>query len=367
MADDVINEIGSEGQEIGNEFADDMFADKEFVDSEPDKKPEDGKEKKGGDKPTKTDDAGKKDGAKEDKSPKLSSFASERFLKKNEDGSSAFDAEGALGFIQPKSGNLAFKYEPKIKPAEKKAGDDQAKEPTNPYKARIEAQREHEKSLKDSGHLWPTKYSEAIRAGYNSNEAIQFANAAVKDWIDSQVSDWQWKRDQEEAEARGKSEMTTKQLEEAKRAAATNEQAYVNYFGGKEAYDRFMFGRMGKSGEYEKGYAQDFIYKQYELMNPDKLNPTPEDYSNWWNRFASDPSNLALAYTFGMGNLMMELMPHLNQRAAATSHENARQKGMAQRRAPGVQRTAPGKNDGDLPADVAQFFQPPNFEEVDTI
>ncbi len=366
MAEDLLNEIGGAGNETGQEFADDMFADKEIVDSE---EPQGGetKQEEPKEEPKPKENGKKQDDPGKDDSPKLSSFAQERFLKKAEDGSSAFDAEGALSFMKPKSGNLSFEYKPKIKPAENTEPKEPEK-PVNPYQARMEARREYEKGLRENGHLWPNKYSEAIKNGYQPAEAVQIANNAVREWMDSQVSDWQWKQEQEEAEKKGSEEMTRKQMAEAERSAATNEQAYINYFGDKAAYDRFMFGRMVKPGEYEKGYAQDFIYKMYEMQNPDKLQPTSKDYQNWWNRFASDPSNLQLAYTFGMGNLMMELMPHMIQKGAKTASENERQKTMAQRRPRGMESSASNPGEGGMAADLQGFLQPPDMGgEIDTI
>jgi hypothetical protein len=375
---DVINEVGFSGQEVGNDMSDDVFGEKELIESEPEIKKEKDTQTPNGENENAeekiTEENGKTNGKDDDKksnnAPKLSDFASNRFLKKSDDGSSTFDADTALGFLQPKNKDaLAFKYEPKTKAPEKKdQKQPEQPEESNPYKRRIAEKREYEKSMQERAYLWPNKYSEAIKAGYSADQAVQYAHAQVKTWHEEQVADWQYKKEQEEAENRGKSELTTRENEQLREKAVINEQLYINHFGNRKEYDTFMFGQIGNDGKLKKGYATDFIYKQFEIMNPEKVSPNANDYTAWWNKFASEPSNLAMAYEFGMARLLVETLPHLIQKGAEVRAENTRQNNMAQRRPNRGQGAVSGGGKSEMTDALTGFFQSPGERgQIDTI
>lgn len=380
MADTVINEMGFSGQEVGNDIGDDIFGEKEIIEpekgseTEEQKQPEEREDESEEEEQEKKqpENKGKEKGEDEEKTDdnaqKFSDFAANRFLKKGDDGSSTFDADSALGFLQPENKDaLAFKYEPKVRAPEKDKKTEQQEE-TNPYKRMITEKREYEKSVQEKAYMWPNKYQEAINAGYTVEQAVRHANGEVQKWQEEQIAEWQYNKEQEEAEKRGKTELSVKENEQLKEKAVMNEQPYINHLGNRKEYDAFMFGKIGQDGKLEKGYATDFIYKQFEIMNPEKTAPTAQDYTNWWNKFASDPANLAMAYEFGMARLLVETLPHLIQKGAEIRTENTRQKKMAQRRPVGSQGAASRGGQDEIPDALRGFFQPPDERgQIDTI
>ena len=353
----VINEIGFSGNETGMDPIDGFFSDKEIVE-EPAQQPEKGEKKEPVEvekqKPAENKTAApviekKVEGVTE---PKFSDFVNEKFLKKGEDGSSSFDSESALSFLKGKD-NLAFKYVPPVR-APAKAETVNA-EPVNPYKKQIEEERQYKTTLAEQANMWPKKYAEGIKAGYSAEDAIRYANGATNTWLEDQIAEWKYKRESESAEARGKEELTEREHSQLRQKAAVNEQAYINHLGGQKQYDEFMFGKT-VDGKWVKGYATDYIYKVYDLMNGDKKSHTKADYERWWDKYASEPSNLALAYEVGMAKLQQELLPHLIQRGVEKHKAGERQKGLAKRRDGGTVRTASVETNMN---DLNSFFQDP--------
>lgn len=376
MSEELINDVGYESPETGGD--DDFLGGKTLVSEpeakEPDaKQPEDGEELLDG-KQKQPGEAGQKPKEKApdgkppvEKKDELSGFAS-RFLKKDEKGGSAFDADSALSFIKPGDGkDASFRYE--LKP--RKAAEDQPQapaEPVNPFKQRIEERKKWRTERESETYLWKKTYSDAIRAGYDGPSALQAADGKVREHIEEKQAEWEYEQENKNAEERNKSEIGVKQQAEARSARIANEQRYVQRLGGYEQYNEFLFGKKGADGKMSRGYASDFVSKLFDTMNPEAQQVTQEDMTNWWDKFASDSGNMQLVFDVAMSRLQQDLFPRLMQKAVDVHKETERQKGIGKMRKAGDGSRSIAPDVGEMPGDLAGFLRPPNSNEaVDTI
>jgi hypothetical protein len=269
---------------------------------------------KGGNGQDPVSDPGKNDPSPQFEPPKV--YGS-HWYKKGEDGNITFDTKEALGFLTPKKGYEGFQA-PVIQYAEP------PKEPVDPPKNEYEKYYEEEKkrqdSIRDNLFLWTNTYRSAIEKGWQPLEAEGYANKVVQEIIDKDIREASIRREAERDERADKRIQEMQEKAQTEKRAATNENYFVNHFGG---------GEQGKQTYNEMlGVAWPYLQQMYQMANPEGLKgktqaEATEVMQGYYEKIASNMNTLKMFIELAMNKVAATHIPHMVERGYLSNNPKA--------------------------------------------
>ena len=230
-----------------------------------------------------------------------------QWYEKGEDGNVTFKTNEALEFYIPKKEYEGFKA-PAIQYAEPTTP---AEPPKDEYEQFYDDEVKRQNSVRENLNLGLDYMAALIEKGYQPNEAMEYARAKVKELVDKDIRETNIRH---AADMRKRNDERYNQLAESsqlEKRAKTNENFFINYFGGGEkgvkAYEEMI------------KTAWPYLTQSYLLNNPDGLNGKTQAEANsimsdYYNKIASNMNTLKMFMEIARRESLERILPHMLER-----------------------------------------------------
>lgn len=289
------------------------------------------------------------------------------FFKTDDKGNPVFDIDAALSKLYPQN-DRAFQYsgvkDPRgaLQQAPLQQQPQQPKEPEKePWQIEFEKREQTRKTYIDNLSLGLNFVNEALKAGYEPEQAINYANQQIQWLIDQEMAklDYQnrYKADQEEKQRIAKE----KEILQLKPRSDSVHRMLYTKAGGKDKFDALIFGTPSADGKkLQGGYGVDVLNMLFDIAHlgqqlPSDGNKLYQMYQDWYTRFSANENNLRFVYDVAMARLQKAMMPHIINFVRSAKDREFYMRGQAQVKAPsGIQ--APENSDTTQPDPLNSYL-----------